>query len=147
MKSLSKVLAIVLFISFTGCSTWTLKSTRNMDHVRRGYLYALESENGEVRNNAIFFVLKFKIEYPEENIEPLVKKLHQMSKNDPELLNRLHAYLTLICLERPELLASINPCDFEISLDFYNNLSNSLSQSGYGYEIRYGGKRNKLATK
>ena len=59
---------------------------------------------------------------------PFINKLTKMSVCDSEMLNRVHAYLALVCLENPQFIASVNPNMFEDPSIYFNEIYDLLAE-------------------
>lgn len=127
MKTFAKIILVILAFAVTSSSAQSLKSKQYLELAQKSYLTALESKNHGVRNSTIFMVVQFKKKHPDENFRPFIKKLQKISREDPEMKNRLHAYLALVCLQNPELIASINPHNYEDSKIFFDSVYDVLA--------------------
>ena len=127
MKFLSRLLILFLLFTVSNSLAKNLSSKQYLELARKSYLYSLNSNNYGVRNSIIFLVVQFKNLHPNENFKPFIKKFKKMSKDDPQIQNRLHAYLALVCLENPKSIASINPNDYENPKIFFNAVYNLLT--------------------
>lgn len=131
MKALTKLLMIVLVLSTTVCFAQTQKLSQYLKQANQAYLLSLKSENNGVRNSAIFNVVQYKKLYPAKDFNPFAKEIQKISKTDPMVQNRLHAHLALICLEQPEVMATIDPNTFEDPIVFFDALYEQLSEPSF----------------
>jgi len=128
MKLMTKTLIFLLMIFASSSFAQSLFTKQHIEVARKCYMQSLNSKNHGVRNSTIFLIVQFKKRIPDENVSQFIKKLKKMSISDPEMLNRLHAYLALVCLENPQLIASADPVNFEDSKTFFNKIYNCLAE-------------------
>ena len=129
MKVFINTILIVLLFTSTNVFAQHPNSKEYLELARKCYLKSLESKNHGVRNSTILLVVQFNNQHPDENFEPFIKKFKKLSINDPEIQNRLHAYLALVCLEKPQLMTSVDPNNFENPKEFFNEVYQRLSNT------------------
>jgi hypothetical protein len=81
---------------------------------KSSYLWCLSSEHPAIRNSAVFRVMQYRMSYPQEDMQPFVKALREMSLKDASSQNRLYAFLACTYLENENLLKAAGaPPEFE----------------------------------
>ncbi|MEK7730048.1 MAG: hypothetical protein AAB354_16700 [candidate division KSB1 bacterium] len=86
---------------------------------RRNYLAMLNSKHEGVRNSTIFRVLQYKVAYPQDACSDFLKRLQQISLNDPSAKNRSYAFLASAALQDAKLLRRAQPPEFEDEKEAY----------------------------
>ncbi len=76
---------------------------------KRNYLALLQSEHEGVRNSTIFRVLQYKAAYPQDDCRDFLKRLQEISLNDPSTKNRVYAFLACTLLRDAKLMAAAQP--------------------------------------
>lgn len=76
---------------------------------KRSYLALLKSEHEGVRNSTIFRVLQYQAAYPAADRSDFIKRLQQISAQDPSAKNRMYAFLACALLQDEKLLAAAIP--------------------------------------
>ena len=70
---------------------------------KQNYLLALQSEHACIRNSAIFRVMQYRAHFPQEEVQPFVKVLREMSMKDASPQNRLYAFIACTFLQNEKL--------------------------------------------
>ena len=92
------------------------------------YLVALRSENQAVVESAIFYSVKFKLFYEDQDCEALRNELKELSINGKSETIRLKAFLAGYFLNNPELLTKIEKVNYKDSNLFFQMLANTLQE-------------------
>lgn len=92
------------------------------------YLVALRSENQAVVESAIFYSVKFKLFYQDQDCEALRNELKELSINGKSETIRLKAFLAGYFLNSPELLAKIEKVNYKDSNLFFQMLADTLQE-------------------
>ena len=127
MKTLTGLIMMLLIWGVTEGFTQNSQPEQFLDQATKTYLWSLGSENHGVRNSTILCIVQFKKRYPEIDFGSFVKKLQKISQTDPYLPNRMHAQLAIICLEQTDIMASVDPNQFEDPKMFFNVIYEKLS--------------------
>jgi PAB1-binding protein PBP1 len=92
------------------------------------YLVALHSENQAIVESAIFYSVKFKLFYEDQDCEALRNELKELSINGKSETIRLKAFLAGYFLNNPELLTKIEKVNYKDSNLFFQMLANTLQE-------------------
>ena len=128
MKAVAKLVLMILLLTASVTYAQTKKSAEYLQFAKQKYLEALDSDNHGVRNRTIFLVVCYKMQYPDDDLKPFLKKLHKMSQTDPYLLNRIHGNVASMLLENDALLQAVNPFDYDDQSVFFNKVYSVLSE-------------------
>ncbi|NUO82179.1 hypothetical protein HUU05_19075 [candidate division KSB1 bacterium] len=86
---------------------------------KRNYLTSLQSKHEGVRNSTIYRVLQYKAAYERDDCSAFLKRLQEMSLNDPSPKNRVYAFLACALLQDAKLRAAAKPPEWEEEKDAY----------------------------
>lgn len=120
------IFVLLSFIIDTNAEIKTLDQL--CDATYNAYIQNLKSDNPEVRNSAIFQIMKIKYRYPEQEIRPFIAILKRIAEKDYVILNQTHAYFAIICLKNPAILKQVNPFEFEDSQLFFQSVHECIIQ-------------------
>ncbi|MCK5737817.1 hypothetical protein KAH55_01495, partial [bacterium] len=93
-----------------------------LDQAEKNYERLLHTENTNVRNSAIFQILRFKARYPDRDFSRFIKEFRKMSQEDGDFINQIHAQLAVCCLCDCQILKSVNPWQYKDSVIFFSEI-------------------------
>lgn len=119
---------LVLLVGFLMISTVYADVSKIVKQAPANYLIALRSENQAVVESAIFYSVKFKLFYEDQDCETLRNELRDLSINGKSESIRLKAFLASYFLNSPELLAKIEKVNYKDSNAFFQMLADTLQE-------------------
>src|SRR5262245_46911051 len=128
------LLSFLLIASVLGCAAvadGNLRQTKQQLLARRSYLWSLNSEHAGVRNSAVFRVMQYRLNFPQDDMQPFMKALREMSTKDTSSQNRLYAFIAVTFLENEELLKAANapPNEEQEKEAYFTHLQNILQNN------------------
>lgn len=120
--------SLVLLVGFLMISSAYAEVSQIVKRAPANYLVALRSENQEVIESAIFYSVKFKLFYEDQDCETLRKELRDLSINGKSESIRLKAFLASYFLNSPELLTKIQKLNYKDSNAFFQMLADTLQE-------------------
>jgi hypothetical protein len=109
-------------------------STEMLDVVKQNYLKSLRSNSPGVIESAVFYVVKYKLFYPQEDCEEIAEELDRLAANGPEPRIRYKAQIASNFIHNSEWLATIDKVDYKDSDQFFALLAEKLNTKFFAYE-------------
>ena len=108
-----------------------IESHEVLDQAVHNYTNALKSDNPGVRNSALYQIVCMKNVHPEANYAPIKKVVKKMADKDDNALVRVHAKLTLLYIDDPDLSNKVRTVRGEEDIQFFQRLHNEIHKSFY----------------
>ncbi len=105
-----------------------------LELVKKNYLKSLRSDNPGVVESAVFYVVKFKLFYPEMDCSELSAELDRLAVNGPSPRIRYKAQIAGNFLHNSEWLAAIAKLDYKDADQFFAILAEELQSKILAYE-------------
>ena len=102
------------------------QSTAVIENAPQNYEKALKSANPGVVKSAIFYAVKLKLYYPEQNTEKLNTLLERLSQGSESTEIRYKAYLASQFMSDGKLLEKIEKQDYKDGDQFFRLLADEL---------------------
>jgi hypothetical protein len=99
---------------------------RSVKLAPKNYQVALQSKIEAVVESAIFYSVKFKLFYEDQNCEVLENELKNLSVNGKSESIRFKAFLAGYYLNTPEMLTKIDKINYKDSNLFFQMLADTL---------------------
>lgn len=109
-------------------------SESKLDLVKKNYLKSLKSENSGVTESAVFYVVKFKIFYPDQDCEEILAELDRLAVNGSTPRIRYKAQIASNFLHNDEWLSTIAKIDYKDADHFFSILAEELHGKMLVYE-------------
>jgi hypothetical protein len=120
---------VILLVGLMMISSCFGQVSRIVKQAPANYLVALRSENQAVVESAIFYSVKFKLFYGDQDCEALRNELKELSINGKSETIRLKAFLAGYFLNSPELLTKIEKVNYKDSNLFFQMLADTLQEN------------------
>jgi hypothetical protein len=104
------------------------QSARAIEQAPQNYLMALNSKNESIVESAIFYSVKFKLFYEEQDVQKLVVKLEKLAIEGPTKVIRYKAFLAAYYLNDITLLMEIAKEDYKDANRFFQMLGEGLQE-------------------
>lgn len=102
------------------------QSAEVVDNAPRNFENALKTDNPGLVESAIFLAVKFKLFYPEQNTDGLVKEIDRLVKEGQTKSIRYKAYLASEFMKHGDLMANIEKEDYKDGDQFFKLLADTL---------------------
>lgn len=109
-------------------------SSDRLELVKTNYLESLRSENAGVVESAIFYVVKFKLFYSEQDMKAIRSELDRLATGGDTPAIRYKAQLAGNFLSYPNWLKKIKKLDYRNGDDFFSMLSTELQSRIFAVE-------------
>lgn len=124
----------LLVAGLLGCAAATdgnLQHAQLQLRARRNYLWSLSSAHASIRNSTVFRVMQYRASFPQDDMQPLVQALREMSMKDASSQNRLYAFIAVTFLENENLLrvAGAPPKEEDEKEAYFARLQNILQSN------------------
>ena len=119
---------VILLVGLMMITSGYGQVSKSVKQAPANYLVALRSENQAVVESAIFYSVKFKLFYEDQDCEALGNELKELSINGKSETIRLKAFLAGYFLNNPELLTKIEKVNYKDSNLFFQMLANTLQE-------------------
>ena len=122
MKILVTVSMIIFYHSLVA------QSAKTIERAPQNYLMALNSGNESIVESAIFYSVKFKLFYEDQDVQNLIAKLEKLAIDGPTNSIRYKAYLAAYYLNETTLMMEIAKEDYKNANQFFQMLGERLQE-------------------
>jgi hypothetical protein len=130
MKATMKILVVVVMAVMMVTSVFAKENKSDrIDLAEQGYADALKSDVTGLRNNALLQIVKMQSDYQDVEFSKLKKIVKQMSKDDPFLVLRTNAHMTMIIMENPLLANLVDAYDYEDANQYFDTFYLKLAEN------------------
>jgi hypothetical protein len=119
---------LVLLVGFLMISSSFAEVSQIIKKAPANYLVALRSDNQALIESAIFYSVKFKLFYADQDCEALQNELKDLSINGKSEAIRLKAFLASYFLDSPDLLKEIEKLNYKDDNAFFQMLADILQE-------------------
>ncbi len=105
-----------------------------LDAVKKNYLHSLKSNNLGVLESTVFYVVKFRLFYPQQDCEEIAAELDRLAITGPTPRIRYKAQLASNFMHNNEWLSTIKKSDYKDADQFFILLAETLQSKFFVYE-------------